>query len=138
MAASETLIGTVEAVTKAQDGIRLAGREGWLNFSQGYAGRVPDIGEHVTLRVSPGNIAGKYWINALSLLPEAPGTVQQLDTQPASAAGSTSRDLLTLRCSALKSACKLASGHGATQSQPGVTAAQVLQVADKFLEWLLA
>lgn len=126
MAQGTTVPGTVAAVNDT--GFKLDGDSDWINYGRYFDGPRPSKGDQilVTYTVSGDRRYVTEWQHA--------GASNGRGTTPANGNGAaiTPRDQLMARMSALKSATTLAQG------KDGITSADVLQVADRYLEWLLA
>jgi len=138
VAQSETISGTV--ATSNPQGIQLQGRNEWFNYSLKADPplRRATVGEYVQLSVTRDARGTAYWINGYVEQPQttAPPVSSAAAAAPATQASTTNggisdRDRLMARMSALKSATALAT------QVPGITAGDVVQVADRFLAWLM-
>ncbi len=112
------LVGVVEAVNPK--GIRLEGREGWVNFSKFAPDLVPpERGQVVTVTLDRSG-----FVRAIA--PAAPTDAPQV-----TGGASASRETAITRLAVLKAAAEFAAGR------PDVKSGDVLTIAERWEGWVL-
>lgn len=133
---TETTRGTVQSIN--DKGVRLAGRDSWLNFSR-YAKPgdidIASVGDTVELRIDgSGFVRGMTWM-AASQRPEPPSRDPDPEPPafpPAPTSPAPSKDVLIVRQTALKCAAEFAA------SRPGMKCTDVLTVAQAWAAWVFS
>jgi hypothetical protein len=117
---AETVAGVVSAVNPK--GIRLEGRDGWLNFSKFAPGLVPPArGAHVAVTLD-----GQGFVRALAPADPESTIVDSLPTGQSQAR----RDTAITRLAVLKAAAEFAAGRAEIKS------GDVLAIAERWEAWV--
>jgi len=125
----ETVTGLVEQVNQNRTGIKVGGA--WLNISQYKPlGELPTPGQRVDVHVEKTDRAS--WIQSIDVLDD--GQVHQLPMQQRRGGGGGGRSPAELReirrLTCLKAAAEFCA------RRPDVKSAQVVEVAERWLQWV--
>jgi hypothetical protein len=123
----ETVSGLVERINDTGTGLRMNGE--WCNASQYVTPPIdmPKVGQRVTLQVERTDCG--IWIQSVEVLDG--GQIHQLPIQPRRSGGRSPVELREIR----RLAC-LKAAAAFCASRPDVKSAEVVQVAERWLQWV--